>query len=77
VRDVADRYYRGRDDVTLLRIDPALLDSEVRIEALGGTTGEYPHIYGPVPVAAVVGAESLELGADGRLRLPAGLAERR
>lgn len=75
VRAVGDRYYRGRDDVTLLVIDPALLGCEVRVEAVGGTTERYPHVYGPVPLAAVVSSAPLPLEADGRLRLPDRLAD--
>jgi uncharacterized protein (DUF952 family) len=69
VQATADRYYRGRDDVVLLRIDPELLDAEVRVE-VGVSTGEgFPHVYGPVPVAAVASAVPVPLGADGRLVL--------
>ena len=74
VSAVAQRYYRGRGDVVLLEIDPALLDCEVRVEAVGAATEEYPHVYGPVPVSAVVNVESLAIEDGGRLRLPAKLA---
>lgn len=53
VRDVAQRYYAGRDDVLVLAIDPARVDAEVRVEALG-TAEAFPHIYGPLPRAAVI-----------------------
>lgn len=52
VNAVAERYYAGRDDVVVLAIDPALVGAEVRVEALG-TTEAFPHIYGPLPRAAV------------------------
>jgi glutathione S-transferase len=66
----ADRYYQGRDDVLLLTIDPDLVDSELRIEDLSGRGEAFPHIYGPLPIAAVVRVEPVPLGDDGRLRLP-------
>lgn len=69
VQRTADRYYRGRDDVVLLRIDPELLGAEVRVEAAASTGEGFPHVYGPVPVAAVVSAVPVPLGADGRLAL--------
>jgi uncharacterized protein (DUF952 family) len=52
VQTIADLVYGGRDDVVLLEVDPDRLDAEVRVEPAHGD--EYPHIYGPLPVAAVV-----------------------
>jgi len=53
----ANRLYRGRDDLVLLHIDPALLDSPVRWEPGVATDPEsmlFPHLYGPLPVGAVI-----------------------
>lgn len=68
VQDTADRFYAGRSDVVLLTIDPRLVAAEIRLEA------GFPHLYGPVPTAAVVAAAPVPLGPDGRLRL-AGLLD--
>jgi uncharacterized protein (DUF952 family) len=64
----ANRLYRGRDDLLLLQIDPALLDSPVRWEP--GVAGDpesmlFPHLYGPLPVAAVISVTAYLPGADG------------
>lgn len=67
VQGVADRYYRDRDDIVLLRVDPSRLDVEVRVEDLGGRGESYPHLYGPLPTEAVVAVTAVPLGADGRL----------
>lgn len=67
VQATADRYYRGRDDVVLLTIDAARLDAEVRVEEAPGTGRSFPHVYGPVPVEAVVDARPVRPGVDGRL----------
>lgn len=72
VRGTADRYYRGRHDVVLLRISPARLGREVRVEPVPGGD-RFPHVYGPIPVGAVERAEPLRVGPDGRLVLPADL----
>jgi glutathione S-transferase len=64
VQGTADLFYRDRDDVVLLTIDPELVDAEIRVE------GGFPHIYGPLPVAAVVRTDPLARGADGRLQIP-------
>jgi uncharacterized protein (DUF952 family) len=68
VQQVADQIYRGRDDVVLLTIDPSRLSVPVRYDEVPG--GErFPHIYGPLPTAAVVSATPLRPGEDGRLEL--------
>jgi len=69
VQATADRYYRGRDDVVLLRIDPARVDVEVRVEQAPSTGEAYPHLYGPLRTDAVVSASPVPVGADGRLDL--------
>lgn len=61
VQGVADRFYRGRTDVLLLTIDPAHLEAEIRTEHA------FPHIYGPVPAAAVVRVDPIAYDDDGRL----------
>ena len=65
VQATADLVYRGRADVVLLEIDPARVEAEVRVESLGG--GTFPHIYGPLPIRAVLTATDVRLGPDGRL----------
>lgn len=52
----ANRLYRGRGDLVLLHVDPALLDSPVRWEPGVETDPDsmlFPHLYGPLPVRAV------------------------
>ena len=64
VAGVFERYYRplGKP-LVLLTIDPSrLTDAEVRVEPVGDDT--YPHVYGPINRAAVVGVEPLD--RDGR-----------
>ena len=67
VQRIADLVYRGRNDIVLLVVDPARLDSEVRVETLDGGDDRFPHIYGPLPIDAVVAVEPVPLEADGRL----------
>ena len=64
----ANRLYRGRADLVLLHIDPALLGSPVRWEPGVPTDPEsmlFPHLYGALPVAAVISVTSYRPGADG------------
>lgn len=48
------RFYQGLDDLVRLEIDPDLVGAEVRYE---GEPEAFPHIYGPLPVDAVVSVE--------------------
>ena len=61
---VAAAFYADAGDLVLLRIDPARVPAEIRVE------GGFPHVYGPIPVAAVTSAEPLTRDATGRLVLP-------
>ncbi len=65
VQATADRFYAGRSDVVLLTIDPALVDAEIRVE------GGFPHVYGPVPTGAILAADAVPVGPDGRLQVAA------
>lgn len=59
----AARYYAGRDDVVVLVLDPARLDAVIRVEDLGGTGVGFPHVYGSIPLAAVVAVEDVATAA--------------
>ena len=52
---VRERYYTDVvDPLVLLEIDPDLLDVPLVVETPEGSDEAFPHIYGPLPVAAVV-----------------------
>jgi uncharacterized protein (DUF952 family) len=51
----------------LLHIDPARLQAPVRYENLEGGRELFPHVYGPVPVSAVVDVTPLLLLPGGGL----------
>lgn len=73
----ATRFYAGRDDLLLLRIDPARLDVPLRWEpAVPPEPGapHFPHVYGPIPRDAIVSVHPFPPGADGAFRLPPNLA---
>jgi uncharacterized protein (DUF952 family) len=51
---VGDWFYRDVPDLVLLCIDPGKLTSELMWEASSDAfAGEFPHVYGPIPVSAV------------------------
>jgi uncharacterized protein (DUF952 family) len=57
---VRERYYAGVvDPLVLLGIDPDLLDVPLVVETPEGADEAFPHIYGPLPVTAVVDVRPL------------------
>lgn len=65
----SNRLYGGRTDLVLLRIDPARLSSPVRWEpgVPADPMGmEFPHLYGPLPISAVISVTPYLPDADGR-----------
>ena len=73
IEGVANRLYRGRDDLVLLVIEENRLAAEVRRENLEGGDEPYPHVYGPIELDAVVAVQELLSGPDGRFELSEGL----
>jgi len=72
----ANRLYAGRDDLLLLVVDPARLTDPVRWEP--GVPGDpesmrFPHLYGPLPAAAVTAVVPWWPGPDGAFSEPTGL----
>ncbi|MGW4085638.1 DUF952 domain-containing protein [Streptomyces sp. NPDC004822] len=49
--------YDGPDDLVVLVVDPERLDVPLRYEAVKPGGEEFPHVYGPLPVSAVVDVE--------------------
>lgn len=64
VAGVAARFYSGAGELVLLRIAPGRIPSEIRVE------GGFPHVYGPIPVAAVTSATPVGRDAAGQPVLP-------
>jgi uncharacterized protein (DUF952 family) len=66
VTHVADWFYRDVPDLRLLCVDPSRLTSELRWEpSADAFAGDFPHVYGPIDVDAVVAAVPWERGDDG------------
>jgi uncharacterized protein (DUF952 family) len=70
VCDVANRLFRGRSDLVLLEIDRTKVTCEVVDENLEVGAQLFPHIYGRLPVGAVVKIHRFPCGDDGRFELP-------
>ncbi len=75
VRETAARHFADRPDLLLIAVDAEALGPALQWErSRGGAL--FPHLYGPLGLAAIRAVEPLPLGPDGRHRFPA-LQDRR
>lgn len=64
VRETARRHFAGQDDLVLVAVDAERLGETLKYEASRG--GDlFPHLYGPLDLAAVLWVKPLPLGNDG------------
>ncbi len=68
----AAKHRRGQDGLVLLTVDGAKLGAALKWEASRGGA-LFPHLYGELPVDAVVRVDDLPLGPDGRHIFPQSL----
>ena len=59
VADTAARHYPGVDDLCVLEVDPDRLPVPVVVEDSHDGAGAFPHVYGEIPVGAVVAVRDL------------------
>lgn len=55
------RFYADAEAVVLLTLDPARLIAPLRWEAAPGSDERFPHLYGPLPIGAVLLAQPFGL----------------
>ena len=64
----AAKHYAGQSDLMLVEVDlDALGETLIWEPSRGGAL--FPHIYGPLPVAATRSARALSVSADGEMTL--------
>jgi glutathione S-transferase len=73
VEGVANRFYADLDELVLLEIDRERLDIEVIDESPTADPADehFPHLYGPLPIDAVVAAHVWRRADGEAWRLPA------
>lgn len=69
VAGVLERYYDGAGPLLILSVDTDLLTSPWQDDEIAPRVF-YPHVYGPINVAAVVAVTPLDPAADGAYELP-------
>ena len=69
VAETAAKHFAGAADLLLVAVDASPLGEALRWEpSRGGDL--FPHLYGPLPLSAVLWVEPLPLGGDGRHIFP-------
>jgi uncharacterized protein (DUF952 family) len=69
VTETVDKHFAGQDDLHVAAVDVAGLGDMVKWEpSRGGAL--FPHLYGPLPLTAVLAHGPLERDDDGTVRLP-------
>ncbi len=63
VCETAARFYTGRTDLLALKVDSSIVDAELQIDPVPGD-GDFPHLYGPLNLNAVVNVLKLQLNSD-------------
>ncbi len=58
-RGVVERFYADATDLLLLHVDESQLTAPLVYEQLGDAPEPFPHIYGPIPLNAVVEVQPL------------------
>ena len=66
---VVQRYYEGVDDLILLMIDPDKLTAALIRENTVGGSELFPHVYGPLDLAAIVSAIDFNIGSTERMAI--------
>ena len=67
--DSAAKHRAGQDGLVLLTVDAGVLGDALKWEASRGGA-QFPHLYSTLPIEAVVCADPLPLGPDGRHVFP-------
>jgi len=70
VVDVANRLYRGRNDLMLLEITESKVSAPIKYENLEGGEKLFPHIYGKLNKEAIVTTAEFPCLADGGFVFP-------
>ncbi len=69
LQETLDKHFAGQSDLWLAAVDLDALGDTARWEpSRGGQL--FPHIYGPLPLDAVIAYSEVHYEADGALRLP-------
>lgn len=59
VEGVLNRYYQNVSDLVLLHVEEKKLTAEIKYELSPSVNQEFPHVFGPINIDAVVKVEAI------------------
>jgi uncharacterized protein (DUF952 family) len=59
VEGVLNRYYQNVSDLVLLHVEENKLTAEIKYELSPSVNQEFPHVFGPINIDAVVKVEAI------------------
>ena len=62
IQNVLANWFKGKDNLVLIEIDPHKVHSMIKYENLDGGEETFPHIYGPLNTDAVVNVKQIVKG---------------
>ncbi len=65
---VANRYFKGQNDLIVLELDASKLKSKLVYENTSGGSEKFPHVYGPINLDAVLMIHFFPCDVDGIFR---------
>jgi uncharacterized protein (DUF952 family) len=65
VAAVANASYRGEPDLIAIEVESDAVPAELRVEDCYESGQPFPHVYGPIPIAAVRGTTRLTRATNG------------
>jgi uncharacterized protein (DUF952 family)/lysophospholipase L1-like esterase len=68
VAGTANLIYRDAAGLVVTEIDPMAVPAAIKVEDSYGSGTAFPHVYGPIPVTAVVATHPLQRAEDGDWR---------
>lgn len=72
---VVNQWFKGQSGLLLLVLDTAKLNEVLKYEDLYNHGDEFPHLYGPLNLDAVVAQVAFEPNADGLFEFPEELSK--
>lgn len=69
VKETAQKHFAGQDDLLLVAVDGAALGDKLLFETSRGGD-QFPHLYAPLPLDAVLWETPLTLDDDGAHQFP-------
>lgn len=68
--DTLRLYYAGQSDLVLVAVDPEAVAASLKYEHSASRNEDFPHLFTPLPRAAVLWVRDLSTDSDGQFVLP-------